>query len=95
MRISIVPEVSKHDPLVVHSFAGLREVASGESPGEERARGTGIHKEFMARLRIWQEKNIGVMADCHWDGHLFIEVVVGRPGCLLLSTFYTTVDVLC
>ena len=56
-----------------------------------------------------RKKSFGVRAGCHWDGHLFIEVVVGRLGFLLvgfllvglslvgvlLAIFYTTVDVLC
>ena len=56
-----------------------------------------------------RKKSFGVRAGSHWDGHLFIEMVVGKLGfllvCLLmvgippvgllLATFYTTVDVLC
>ena len=82
---------------------------SGEIPGEELTRGTGIDEELMPCLGIWQKKNFGIRAGCHWDGHLFMEMVVGKLGfllvCLLLvglppvglllATFYTTVDVLC
>ena len=49
----------------------------------------------MPRLRVWKEKICGVRTSYYWDGHLFIEVVLGRLGLLLVGLLSVSLLLVC